>query len=233
MQTHTKELIEELTDLKDTYKGQSESFVGELRKLEERQIRDFDLITRTTNGLTNLTNEHGFRLNLHDSQLSELFGRMKLAEKEIENLRAVTTHLDTIKTNRVEFIKSKKKLELKNLQQDVKLFKCSNHCLTLDNYQDKYAPIRIQGMINETLRSILGGKERRRLELYDNEKNSILYQALLVDDGTGNIAQLMAELHEAASREIEEEEKKKKRRAAISEASKSEAKIDGSQVGGG
>ena len=77
-------------------------------------------------------------------------------------------------------------------------------------------------MINETLRSILGGKERRRLELYDNEKNSILYQALLVDDGTGNISQLMAELHEAASREIEEEEKKRKRRAAISEASKSQ-----------
>ena len=82
-------------------------------------------------------------------------------------------------------------------------------------------------MINETLRSILGGKERRRLELYDNEKNSILYQALLVDDGTGNIAQLMAELHEAASREIEEEEKKKKRRAAISEASKSAVNIEG------
>lgn len=116
MQTHTKELIEELTDLKDTYKKQSEAFVGELRKLEERQIRDFDLVTRTTNGLTNLSNEHGVRLNLHDSQLSELFGRMKLAEKEIEKLRAVTTHLDTIKTNKVDFIKAKKKLELKNLQ---------------------------------------------------------------------------------------------------------------------
>jgi formiminotetrahydrofolate cyclodeaminase len=35
----------------------------------------------------------------------------------------------------------------------------------------------------------------------------------------------MAELHEAASREIEEEEKKKKRRAAISEASKSDIKV--------
>lgn len=33
---------------------------------------------------------------------------------------------------------------------------------------------------------------------------------------------MMAELHEAASREIEEEEKKRKRRAAISEASKSQ-----------
>jgi hypothetical protein len=40
---------------------------------------------------------------------------MKLAEKEIENLRAVTTHLDTIKTNRVDFMKAKKKLEMKNL----------------------------------------------------------------------------------------------------------------------
>lgn len=43
----------------------------------------------------------------------------------------------------------------------------------------------------------------------------------------------MAELHEAASREIEEEEKKKKRRAAISEASKSAAKIEGQSVDGG
>jgi hypothetical protein len=43
----------------------------------------------------------------------------------------------------------------------------------------------------------------------------------------------MAELHEAASREIEEEEKKKKRRAAISEASKSAANIDGVSQDGG
>lgn len=128
------------------------------------------------------------RLQTNEAQLNELYGRMKLAEKEIQSLHAMTTHLNTVKTDRVEFIKAKKKLDLKNLQQDVKLFKCSNHCLTLDNYQDKYAPIRIQGMINETLRSILGGKERRRLELYDNEKNSILYQALLIDDGTGNIS---------------------------------------------
>lgn len=155
---------------------------------------------------------------------------MKLAEEEIQKLGTFTNHLNHLKTDRVEFIKTKKKLELKNLQQDVKLFKCSNHCLTLDNYQDKYAPIRIQGMINETLRSILGGKERRRLELYDNDKNSILYQALLLDDGTGNIQALMAELHETACREIEEEEKKKKRRAAISEASKSDIKVG---LGGG
>jgi len=42
-------------------------------------------------------------------------------------------------------------------------------------------------MINDTLMSTLGGRERRRLELYDSDKNSLLYQQLLLDDGTGKI----------------------------------------------
>jgi hypothetical protein len=51
--------------------------------------------------------------------------------------------------------------------------------------------------------SVLGGKERRRLELYDNDKNSLLYQLLLDDDGTGDIQEMMRKLHDKASLEIE------------------------------
>jgi hypothetical protein len=76
-------------------------------------------------------------------------------------------------------------------------------------------------MINDTLMSTLGGRERRRLELYDSDKNSLLYQQLLLDDGTGKVQELMRELHEKASSEIEKQEKLKKRRMAITEASKS------------
>jgi len=39
------------------------------------------------------------------------------------------------------------------------------------------------------MRSILSGKERRRLELYDNDKNALLYQAILDDSGMSNIAE--------------------------------------------
>lgn len=67
----------------------------------------------------------------------------------------------------------------------MKLFKNSNHVLSHDNFYEKYIPIRIQAQISETLKAVLGGKERRRLELYDNDKNSLLYQALLIDDGSG------------------------------------------------
>ena len=84
-------------------------------------------------------------------------------------------------------------------------------------------------MINETLRSVLGGKERRRLELYDNEKNSILYQYLLVDDGKGNVSEIMRQLHEKASLEIEEEDRRKKHRLAITEASLSKEMVPDGQ----
>lgn len=84
--------------------------------------------------------------------------------------------LEVDKTDKSLFYKKTKRLDLKDLEQDIKLFKNTNHCITLDNYLEKYLPIRTQGLINETMRSVLGGKERRRLELYDNEKNSLLYQ---------------------------------------------------------
>ena len=137
------------------------------------------------------------------------------------DLEKETVRLEADKTDKTLFYKTKKKLDLKDLEQDIKLFKNTNHCVTLDNYCEKYLPIRTQGLINETLRSVLSGKERRRLELYDNEKNGLLYQQLLCDDGSGNVAGLMRQLHEKASIEIEEEDKRRKRRLAITEASAS------------
>ena len=147
---------------------------------------------------------------------------MDLAETAILALEKETTRLEATKTDKSLFFKTKKKLDLKDLEQDIKLFKNTNHCITLDNYSEKYLPIRTQSLINETLRSVLSGKERRRLELYDNEKNGLLYQQLLCDDGGGNVAGLMRQLHEKASIEIEEEDKRRKRRLAITEASQSQ-----------
>jgi ElaB/YqjD/DUF883 family membrane-anchored ribosome-binding protein len=95
-----------------------------------------------------------------------------------------------------------------------------NHCSQLDNYIEKYLPIHTQIQMTETLMSVLGGRERRRLELYDSDKNSLLYAHLLDDDGTGNVQELMRILHDKASEEIEKQEKAKKKAMAVSEASK-------------
>ena len=107
---------------------------------------------------------------------------------------------------------------MKDIEHDIKLMKVLNHATTHDNYFDKYLPVRMQGIIRETLLACLSGKERRRFQLYDHEKSSILYQALLMDNGTGDIVELMRNLHAKASIEIIEEDLRRKKQDAIEEA---------------
>ena len=53
-----------------------------------------------------------------------------------------TIRLEFDKTDKALFYKTKKKLDVKDLEQDIKMFKNTNHCVTLDNYLEKYLPIR-------------------------------------------------------------------------------------------
>ena len=221
LQSHTEDVMKELSGLKETYQKQCDLFVSEVDNCNKLIIEHAERLTEYCQKLEGVQDQHKGNLDLHTSQIQELYSRMKTAEDAILALEKETRRLEADKTDRTLFYKTKKKLDLKDLEQDIKLFRNVNHCITLDNYLEKYLPIRTQGLINETLRSVLGGKERRRLELYDNEKNGLLYQQLLCDDGGGNIAGLMRELHEKASVEIEEEDKRRKRRLAITEASQS------------
>jgi len=77
----------ELSQLKDTYRVQSEVFVYEIRKLEETMIKGLDNLTIRTQKINYITEDHGVKLNLHTSNLTELFGRTKLAEEGIDDLR--------------------------------------------------------------------------------------------------------------------------------------------------
>ena len=67
----------------------------------------------------------------------------------------------------------------------------------------------------------MSGKERRRLELYDNEKQALLYKNLISDDGTGKVAVMMRDLHFRAACAIAEEESRLKKHLAVAEAAKS------------
>jgi hypothetical protein len=126
--------------------------------------------------LQEITKNHGFKLQTHLNEIHTLQQRCTFLESDNKDLRAICADLELRKLNKAEFLKKVKKMDLKALEHDIKLFKAQNHCSTLDNYLEKYMPIHVQTMINDTLMSTLGGRERRRLELYDSDKNSLLYQ---------------------------------------------------------
>lgn len=165
-------------------------------------INDFATHQTNLTSLNELTESHSNRLTMHDNDLMLLKGRQEAVEQLVNKLKDITANLEVVKADKSTFNKAKKRLNIKGLEHDVKIFKQQNHCSSLDNYLEKYLPIHIQSQIHETLMSILGGRERRRLELYDQNKNSIMYQNLLVDDGSGNIQEKMRALHEKASDEL-------------------------------
>ena len=109
-----------------------------------------------------------------------------------------------------------------------------NHCLALDNYLDKYQPVRVQSMIGDTLKACLTGDERRSHELYENDKISLLYRIVLEDTGEqSNIQRLIIQLNEQAKYAIDEEERKKRRKAqALGGGADGEAGADDGTAGG-
>ena len=224
LESYTKDVMEEVSKLKITYKDQCDRFIEELRVLNLQLNEDVEKLTQHCLNQDLTLDDHNNRLKVDDSRIKGLTTRIERAEESILDLKMDVTMLESGKTDVITFRKKVKQLEMKDLEQDIKLFKCTNHCVTLDNYLEKYLPIRTQSQLNDTLRSVLSGKERRRLELYDNEKNSLLYRNLLTDDGSGEIAELMRVLHAKASKEIEESDKRKIRQMAIEEAAQARAR---------
>ena len=90
-------------------------------------------------------------------------------------LEKVSISLSEKKCDSVTFQKNIDRVDktVKELNDIVYLTK--THCHAIDNYLDKYEPVRIQTMIGDTIRASLSGKGRRRHELYDNDKIGLLY----------------------------------------------------------
>ena len=64
----------------------------------------------------------------------------------------------------------------------------------------------------------LSAKERNRLEKFDVDKYTLLYNHLLFNDGTGDVSEKMRTLHRRAKVELAQEEKDRKKLRAIHEA---------------
>ena len=81
------------------------------------------------------------------------------------------------------FIKTRDHTEqrLQDLQEQTD--KQRNHSFTLENFMEKYVPMRIQSQISETLNSCLDRKGMKFLALYEKQKFEDLHNMILEDEG--------------------------------------------------
>lgn len=91
--------------------------------------------------------------------------------------------LNDIKCNKVDFNKYMDKTNLHMADEDLLMHKLENHCIALDNYLEKYQPVRMQMIINDHLDASLHLESRKAHTLYQSRTISKLYREILVDTG--------------------------------------------------
>ena len=116
---------------------------------------------------------------------------MSTAEDQIIELDKARAELVNVKCNQLDFKEFVDRVENIMTDFDQRISTTKNHCVAIDNYLDKYQPVRMQAMIGDTLNACLMDETRRRHEIYDQDKISLLYQVILEDDGQGENVQRM------------------------------------------
>lgn len=98
------------------------------------------------------------------------------------------------------------------------------HCHALDQYLDKFQPLRMQAMINDHLNSCLHAETRRKHKIYEDKKTGLLLRLILEDNGDKlAIQDLIREVTNMAKVTIEAQERERRQLAANANTPSSEA----------
>lgn len=115
LKTQTRDAIDELGQLKETYRTQSSCFVYEVTKLEKLMNEEIKNMALQINQVENVLEVHKGRHELAKTKHEELTARVEKAEADLIKLEADTLRIDKDKLNKDIFFAHKKKMELRYL----------------------------------------------------------------------------------------------------------------------
>ena len=88
----------------------------------------------------------------------------------MQKLQEQSNDIDRRKCDTVNFLADLQKVELNIRQIKIDVDNHGNHFAMVENFVEKYIPIRIQSTISETLTYILPYKNRAKLVEFDKKK---------------------------------------------------------------
>ena len=85
--------------------------------------------------------------------------------------------------------------------------------MAMDQYLDKFQPVRMQDQIDNHLNACLHSETRKKHKAYSDKMMMYLMQLVLVDDGEEMaIERLIKEMRDKARKQVEAKERKKRRK---------------------
>lgn len=124
--------------------------------------------------------QHNLNFSLNENKFSLLFSQFEKIMVDCESLR----------NNKVEkdaYVEDVKSICSSIRDAELKIDENYNHLLTVENYVEKYSPMRTQTQISEVLRACLGKANVRRLICFEKEKYEELHNVILKDEGNADV----------------------------------------------
>ena len=157
-----------------------------------------------------------------DNLIQDTLGRVNVAETRLDTLTDLTLKLQHDKAEDIFCKDNFAKLEQHARDTDSLVDTLNVHCTAIDNYLDKFQPLRVQAMINDHLNACLHSETRRKHKVYEDKKTSLLMKIILEDNGQSHkIQELIQEVTKMARITIEAQEREKRRKATMIEPSES------------
>ena len=124
----------------------SDALIFEIKGLREQQStleKRQDRLDIRIDDLSNRTKDSESRLDDHDEKLTLHLTDLK--------------RIEMVKATRVQFFEEMDRINEHMQNEDVEMKRIDDHLIALDQYLDKYQPVRMEDMITEHLDSCLTG----------------------------------------------------------------------------
>lgn len=134
----------------------------------------------------------------HSGALSKNDAEIQYCNHQLNELRQFAEKVELEALKLQEYRLDQEQLEQRLDKLKIQIEDSMNYNLGLHNFVEKYMPVRIQGIIGDTLRSVLGPRERKMLSEYEK---SVLKKQVVVITGDTGLADLASQ-EEALRNEI-------------------------------
>lgn len=174
--TATHEALDELRAFKQAQVVQTQAFVKNLNEINSNMNKDVAEVRAEASRLWTGLEKNQAKIKENLSYIQAYAGRLDKLEAHGAELEVARVNLEALKCPLSDFNKHRDRVAERMTQLENQVARTHNLCLKLDQYQAKYAPVRVQAMVGDTLRACLTGTQRRNHDLYDHDKISLLYR---------------------------------------------------------
>jgi len=190
----TLALGKEFQEFNSRIKDWQEDFLDKFTKGQDKLLKEIAEIRDRNIKLEHQIFHNSQEIRRINSTNSTLEKRGESQASMLESLLKKTESLDTLKMDKEAHSETEKRLngELEKLKYDVENH--GNHFAMVENFVEKYIPIRIQSTISEVMSWVLPYKERKKLAEFEKRRFMELHQIILEDDGIPHLADQLKQI---------------------------------------